>query len=66
MSKAFILIMIYGGWGSELYSTADNLEEALSKAQKASAADANNEYCVELEPGGFDNPLFKGGARISG
>ena len=58
----FFLIMVYGDWGSECYSSVEGtLEEAMAQAQKASAQDPKNEYCVEIEPGGFDNPLYKGG-----
>jgi len=64
--KDIILINVYGSWGSEIYSTANTLAEAKRKAQAASARDPKNEYCVELEPGGFDNPLFVGGAQVNG
>lgn len=61
-----ILIFTYGAWGSELYSTADSLEEAVAMAEKASGEDPKNEYCVELDPGAYENPLFKNGVRIQG
>ena len=59
-----LLINVYGSWGSKLQDTAKTMKEALDKAQKASAKDPKNEYCVEAEPSGFDNPLFKAGVRI--
>ena len=61
-----MLIMVYGSWGSETYSSENTLDEALIKAQQASAKDPKNEYCVGLGPGDWSNPLFKNGEQISG
>ena len=61
-----LFIFVYGAWGSELYSTAATLKEAKAKAQSASLKEPKNEYCVELDPGGFDNPLYKGGRQVNG
>ncbi len=58
--------MVYGSWGSEPYSHEDTLAVAKRKAQAASRKDPKNEYCVEVEPGGFDNFLYKGGRQIGG
>lgn len=66
MRNTLILIFVYGSWGSELHSTADTLEAAKAVALKASAADPKNEYCVEIDPGGPDSPLYKGGVQIGG
>lgn len=61
-----ILIYVYGSWGSELQTTANNMDEAHKKAKEASEKNPKNEYCIELEPGGFDNPIYKGGVKIQG
>lgn len=60
-----IYIYIYGDWGSELYATSPCKERAIAKAKAVSEKDPKNEYCVELEPGGFNNPLFKAGKKIA-
>ena len=59
-----ILIMAYGSWGCELETTADTVEDAKAKALAASIKNPKNEYCVEIEPGGFKNPLYKNGKRL--
>lgn len=64
MEDAPILIMTYGSWGSELHTTKNTLEEAKECARLASIKDPRNEYVVELEPGGFDNPMYKAGEKI--
>lgn len=61
-----ILIFVYGSWGSECYASATNMEDAHKKALAASVKDPKNEYCIELEPGGFGNPLYKGGVKVQG
>jgi len=62
--KPFYLIMVYGRWGSEPHSNASTLKEAKAKALAASKRDPKNEYVVEIEPGGFDNPIYKGGKSL--
>lgn len=64
--KSGFLVMVYGSWGSEPYSVEKDLETAKAKAQRASSADPKNEYCVELEPGGFDSFVYKNGRQIGG
>jgi hypothetical protein len=62
--KPFFLIMVYGPWGSEPYSSAETLREAKATALAASKKKPHNEYVVEIEPGGFDNPIYKGGKAV--
>ena len=64
MEDAPIFIMAYGSWGSELHDTAEDLDKAKEKARLASIQDPRHEYVVELEPGGFDNPMYKAGEKI--
>lgn len=66
LTKRIFLIMVYGRWGSEPYGTAKTLVMAKRKAKAASQKDTKNEYCVEIEPGGFENPLYKNGRQIGG
>lgn len=52
---------------SELWDTAHGREHALSMAQKHSQNYPEHEFAVEggdIEPGGFDTPVFKGGKQI--
>ena len=60
------MIVVYGSWGSEPYSFADTLEQAKAVAKTASAKDRRNEYCVEVDPGALDNPLYFRGEQIQG
>lgn len=57
---------VYGSWGSEIHTTKTTLEEAEEEARSASIKNPRYEYEVSVEPGGFNNPVYKNGVKISG
>lgn len=59
-------IYTYGHWGSEVHTTKNTLEEAEEEARLASIKNPHDEYEVNIEPGSFDNPVYKNGVKISG
>ena len=59
-----ILIMVYGAFGVDVQATADSLLEAHAVAKRASEENPSLEYCVELDPGSGDNPLYVAGVDV--
>lgn len=65
------LIMVYyhrqawrDGVSSELWDTAHSLRSAKAIARRASKQNPLEDFVVELEPGGFHNPLFRNGEQL--
>jgi hypothetical protein len=63
--EPMFFIWAHDSWGSEVHTTKDTLEEAEECARLASIDDPHHEYEVNIEPGGFNNPTYKNGIKIS-